>query len=375
MDFNVAARALMEQPKSEAAYSYPKSIKSPLDIRAIVFDLDGTLTASYKMLEAVKHLYEHFKELGGNEEFADRFLQEYLMTDSQSQRRRNFQNVLHSERNTHKAYNDFIRAHPDLLRDTFVLDAAKAMQAESFKLYEGVKEFLETAHAAGVPVFIYTNSMEFFAVRRMYKACINPDHIAAIWARPHDQHLPLAWMERNDVGDDLKKFADKLIVYTYKKPDATPFIEIAKIAGITAQNILMVGEGVSDLRSVFHDGERENVNNPSATLATQDQGAADICVDTQAVNQKLRPGAEELGIDALNKRIERMGVVDRIIRLIDGIPSLVKIVKDCLISLSPPPVIPIVVNGALAAPEIPSVASRKAVIAAATARPGTEYSA
>lgn len=296
-----------------------------MDIQAIVMDLDGTMTPSYKALLAVdevRHMLE--KDYKVKPDAAQRFLVDYL------EPKQRFQNVLHTEKAAEEALKKFIADHGIEGNTKPLFDRMKKIQAEGFELYPGVAKLLDRAAEAGTFVAIYTNSPDFFAARRMDKAGVDASQVGALWAKKHDLFEPGVWKQRDDAGPNVRRMADILIPYEWSKPNATPMFNIMDVADMKPSNILSIGEGVNDFLTAYNKG------NWSAHFALMEKGASEICQRTNTTNNLLRPGKEPLGIDHVNSIIHEKGADQAIIRMKQGFADIHRLIDQGAIRLSAP---------------------------------------
>lgn len=320
--------------KLSASASHPSLSAT---VKVIGLDLDGTMMPSYKTLKAIDHAHESLmKNSGLSSEEANKFISEYLHVYS-------FQTLLHRPGRTLEALNKFakdknIEVPPDVFK------AVAALHKQAFTAYQGLKEVLQLAKREGVPVFIYTNSPDFFAVKRLVAAGIDPEEhgVVALWAKKDKEHEPLSWLNDRSTAAE-KKWSETIIPYSYQKPNDTPLREMAALAGVKPQEILFIGEGSKDVQSAFCDP-----NNPAAAFCLQVQGARDICRIQQDTNERLRPGAEPLGLQAVEKSIKDLGVDNKsILRLERGFPELYELIVSGKLNLSAPAHTPYVSNRVL----------------------------
>lgn len=336
--FSTVASALLGRKRG---WRYPQKIK------AIMLDLDGTLMASYRMLEAIHKLQEKLVQIGFTRKDAEDFLQQYMSAYP-------FQDILHRPQKTLEAMEKFFEEHgvKNVEDRKAIIEIIRPVQDEAFKLYDGVLHTLQAAKKAGVPVCIYTNSPDFFVAKRLLEARINDGAatgidaslFTAIWTRRHETYEPLSWAG-DGASPQALEIADRMISYTGKKGEGhdAPLKELMQATGITdPREILFVGEGTSDLKVVYRDQK-----NPGAIFAFQEQGARDISDKQQKVNGKLRPGAEDLGINAVNRLIRKLGIGGDIIRLKNGFSDLNRLIRQGKINLMPPDIMPRVINNQL----------------------------
>ena len=312
--------------------------KIPPTIKAVVYDLDGTMMASYKTLEAIAHAKSSLvTECGMNIQTADRFItgliQEYT-----------FQKLLHRPEKTVDFLRRYTKDNNVTLPDG-VFREIVALHRQAFTAYDRLKEVLLIAKEAGVPNFIYTNSPDYFAVKRLASAGIDPvEHgVIALWSKIENAHEPLSWLNPQSC-DTERRWAESTIPYSFKKPSDLPLQQIMHLADVNSENILFVGEGTKDLGSAYPKGPHQR----SAIFCFQEKGARDICPIQRKTNEVMRPGAEPLGLEAFETYIREHRInPDEIIRLRQGFPDLEQMFRSNEISLVAPPQIPHVVNRTL----------------------------
>jgi len=313
--------------------------KFPLTIKAMILDLDGSMMPSYKTLEAIHELTDYLtRKHKFAPDDAEKFIDNYL-------REITFQSLLHEPEAT--------RAAAKLLGiplDHQIRRTMHIIQEESFRLYDGVHEVLALAKKAGVFVGIYTNSPDFFAVKRLCRALVDIETagIHALWTKQHDTHESLSWLTDKSTSME-RKYGPIVITYTYQKPNNSPIKEIMQLGDIRANEVLVVGEGSKDLKSVYMQP-----GNPLGVFCFQELGARDICPKQSGVNERMRPGGEPLGFAAVNNDIKMLNVESDIIRLPEGFSSLAKLIKapneaNRKIHLSTPAIVPYVRDNCLTA--------------------------
>jgi hypothetical protein len=281
---------------------------------------------SYKTLGAIHYIDE---QLAGRRGSAFSFIAHCVT-------RHDFHTLLHKPRSVRRAAIDYASDH-DIDISPSVLRAMIGLQEQSFCLYEGFRELLDQARKSGAFVGIYTNSSCECAIHRMHGSLLLPDAVHAIWARRDGSQLM-------DPATDhlLCDYSRVLLPYTYRKPNDTPLRELAALCDAGPSEILFIGEGINDLEVVY--GERSNRR---AIFCFQEQGAADICDKTAALNRRLRPDHIPLGAVAVNAMIERRGLEADIIRLTDGFIDLLDMLERGWISFVAPGRMPVVRGGRL----------------------------
>jgi phosphoglycolate phosphatase-like HAD superfamily hydrolase len=298
----------------------------PLRIKAILLDLDGTIMPSYKTLGAIHYIDEQLAARRGS---ASSFITHCLM-------RHDFHTLLHKPRSVRRAAVGFASDH-DIGISASVLRAMIGLQEQSFCLYDGFRELVDQAKKSGAFVGIYTNSSCECAIHRMHGSLLLPEAVHAIWARRAGSQL------MDPATDQLFcDYSRVLLPYTYRKPDDTPLRELAALCDAGPNEILFIGEGLNDLEVVYRDR-----SNPRAIFCFQEQGAADICDKTAALNTRLRPDHIPLGAVAVNGLIERHGLETDIIRLTDGFIDLLDMLERGWISFVTPSRMPVVRGGRL----------------------------
>jgi hypothetical protein len=213
------------------------------------------------------------------------------------------------------------------------------LQEESNCLYDGVRELIDQARDIGAFVGIYTNTPFDCALRRLIRARFDLRSIDALWAT-----IPADRRSASVMSGD---HADLIIPCHSGKPDDTPLRNLQALAGIGPEEILFVGESLSDLEAVHR-----NKSNPAAIFCFQEQGARDICARTTEINARLRPTHASLGADAVNSRVEDYGIGDDIIRLRNGFADLLEMIGEGRICLDAPACTPVVRQNKLAAGRI-----------------------
>lgn len=315
----------------------------PFMVRALGLDLDGTMMASYMTLKAILML-----KASMGSEHAD----EYLRRLQES----SFQELLHVPPKALTVFQQFTE-EKRLTIPRSVLGAVQQAQQLAFEPYEGLIQVLKLAKEAGVPVFVYTNSPDYYAVTRLIKAGIDPTElgITAMWTRADEKIPPLSWYNGNTgipehrSTEIERNWAKVIVPYNFKKPDDTPFRDMARVCGVDPHEVLYVGEGTNDLRSVFMDQK-----NPAARFALQEQGAKDICSEQQAINEQLRRGTERLGYEAVQQHLQETGLESKVLRLQRGFVDLLEMIEHGKITLVPPPHAPCVAEKQLyRSPEAP----------------------
>jgi len=121
-----------------------------------------------------------------------------------------------------------------------------------------------------------------------------------------------------------------VIPYHVPKPNPEPLREIMRFTGALPENTLFIGEGASDVGSVFPEGEGQVCH-----FAYQLCGAQEITPIQVSFNAKLRNG-HPLGHDHVEQNFAITCCTD-ILCLRGGFQSLVKRVKDGRITLVAPP--------------------------------------
>jgi phosphoglycolate phosphatase-like HAD superfamily hydrolase len=298
----------------------------PLRIKAVLLDLDGTIMPSYKTLGAIHYIDEQLAaRCRGVSSFIDHCL-----------KRHDFHTFLHKPLSVRRAAIDYasdndIDTSPSLLRTMI------GLQEQSFCLYDGFRELIDQAREGGAFIGIYTNSSCECAIHRMHGSFLLPDAVHAVWARGYGAHMI------DPTTDHLfRDYSRVLLPYTYRKPNDTPLRELATLCDAAPSEILFIGEGINDLEVVYRER-----SNPRAIFCFQEQGAADICDKTAALNRRLRPDHIPLGAVAVNAMIERHGLEADIIRLTDGFIDLLDMLERGSISFVAPRRMPVVRDGRL----------------------------
>lgn len=285
----------------------------PLVVRAIGFDLDGTLAPTYKNLSALYTTLEHPELQLDSAKFAKHHRDEV-----------NFQQFLHDPGYVRQLVTQWAAARNETTIPQHVMAAFEAEQKKAYELYAGTIELIKRAHEASTIVFIYTNSSDVYTEKWLMQSGIDPNTVDIIWAKS-DPKL-LEGVHRPDTP-----WAHKIISYsTFSKPDDTPLRTILESGEISWDQLLFVGEGLNDFNSVY-----KNPQNPAGVFAFQERGARDISQNQRVMNAHLRPGKEALGVELVQEGIERLGVKSEIITLPNGISDLLDMVGDGRIVLSP----------------------------------------
>ncbi|MEJ0063427.1 MAG: HAD family hydrolase [Alphaproteobacteria bacterium] len=326
-------------------------LSEPLDIKVIVLDLDGTLVPTYKTLASVAatqdSLQRQFDAAGGETCMSGAAWQSHLM------RTLGIQNILHRPEQVFREYmRSLDYGNPAISEELATLKDAKTSAHQSYELYSGAADFLRVASKAGVFGAIYTNSPDSHAVDRSKRAGLDPDHLSAFYAKKLCDEDSPSWKE-GAASSNGGGFGRIVIPYTYQKPDPTPLHEIARLTGASPDQILVIGEGLSDLRVALGiDPSKSREYDPksrNAIFCFQEHGANDISPAERDINNQLRPGKELLGAEAVNKEIDALGINDSIIRLPKGFETLLDLIDSGFIRLSSPAFVPVVKNNQLTA--------------------------
>ncbi len=296
----------------------------PLTVQAVIVDIDGTIMPSYNSLLAVHAAKDHLIEKGLNPATATQFVKNLA-------RGLEFQQILHTQEPTLSSFRRFAHEY-NLEADAQIIEYIKNIQEESFALYPGVRDFLHWSHSSGLFVGAYTNSPDYFVARRLDMAGVQSSKMDALWARQHNDYAPGIWEQKEGLNPNRRGFSRILIPYSYRKPSNKPLLDLANLTGIAPENILYIGEGNGDLNSVYVDREK-----PAAVFGFHEQGAREICAVQRDINEALRPGAEPLGLDAVNRRITELGVESDIMRYPHGFGSVMDMIDDGRIRPRPLP--------------------------------------
>ena len=299
-------------------------LDKPQVVSAWVLDLDGTIKPSYENLRAVQVLHSTLKQYVEPTK-ADKFITDLV-------RARSFQGVLHGTQSIRAAFEKFITDHdipitPSTLNKTLV--ASQQIQKKAFSIYDGFNAFMNLAKSADIPVFIYTNSAIGDAGKSLQLSGggIDPDLFTAIYARQNPARPAVIKSEWRDAS----KFAQRSKPYSdYSKPQATPIFEIASVLDIPIRQIAMIGEGSNDARVAIDAG---------CQFGFHVQGAKDIDAEVSHINERLRPGAEQLGYRHVVAFLERHGMEPGVHyhRLDNGFKSAVEMVEQGKITVRRPP--------------------------------------
>jgi hypothetical protein len=128
--------------------------------------------------------------------------------------------------------------------------------------------------------------------------------------------------------------------------------------GVESHELLYVGEGLSDLNTVFRDEK-----NPGAVFAFQEAGAKAICSDQDRSNKRIRRNAEPLGFACVDDEIKARGLDASIIRMTNGAYTIFDLLNEEYIKLTAPHAMAHVHEGQLVGPK-----ARKPVAAAHAAQ-------
>ena len=297
---------------------------SPLTIKAIILDLDGTIMPTYRMLIGAQFMDAYLTRQSPGE---PGFIRHFLL-------RHGFQSLLHRAALARGSALEYARERglevgPSALR---IMSRA---QDESYCLYRGVRELIDQARDNGAFVGIYTNTPFDCALHRLIRARLDLRSIDALWATtPADRRS--AAVPHGDHPD--------LIISCHRgKPDDRPLRDLQALAGIGPDEILFVGESLNDLEAA-----RRDKTNPAAIFCFQEQGARDICARTSGINARLRPTHAWLGADAVNSRVDDHGIGGDIIRLRNGFVDLLEMIGEGRIRLDAPARTPVVRQNELA---------------------------
>lgn len=308
------------------------SQSGPTRFQAVILDLDGTLTPSYTWLLTISDICDIIERRHGKQ-LATLFATDYLGGKRQvNGNLLNFQEVLHAPAATRSALKQLAADYhlPNFEEDAEIQILLERGKRMSFQLYAAAEELLKAAKNQGAFTGIYTNSWSHLAIRRQDKSGILAHLLDAVWARQSDRDVSL-------INDNRADMAGKLIPYNYKKPDDTPLKELHTL-GISPEQILYIGEGKSDLATVYR-----NSRQPGAVFAFQEQGAREICARQISMNELIRPGSEPLGIHAVEAHMQRLGISEQaIIRMQDGFHTLLDLMKAGALQFTAPQIKPCV---------------------------------
>jgi phosphoglycolate phosphatase-like HAD superfamily hydrolase len=289
----------------------------PLNAKAILFDLDGTLMPTYQSLAALRYVEDQLKLPVGE-------IGSFMV---RSGARNGFESMLHNAVGVRDAAVEYARKHKVTI-GIAILRVMSNLLEQSFCAYEGLRDLLAQIRGAGTFIGVYTNTSCEHAIGRLARALLPPDSFDAIWARSNQ------WTDGSSL---LRDHASVLIPCNYRKPDDTPLREVAAVTGARPGEILFIGDSVSDLEVVY----RERTS-PGAIFCLQEKGAADVSDRLAALNARLRPGCVPLGLRAINRRIDRFGVDGEVIRLRSGFLELLYLIQTGCIALRAPNQTPIV---------------------------------
>ncbi len=304
----------------------------------IVSDLDGTMTPSYKSLDAIHAAKVRLTDLGCNSHDTDMFIRMYLGGQIPVGGKQICpQQVLHLPYRPQEAIQVWLNGTSNLRQyaeDRTIVSLMDQLQRQSFVLYPDVHRWIDTVKESGALFIVYTNSPGYFAMRRMAIAGINPDHIDCIYARA-DGAISSDFMTSDPdldkrTTDTIRALYERFIPFTFRKPSPVPLQAIAETLDVPYNQLLMIGESHTDFECA-----NPHASDPAAVFALQEQGAAGICDDTIAINQAIRPGAEALGLAAANGSIAQRGIEDKIIRLPEGFSTLLQLHARGKIELIP----------------------------------------
>ena len=324
-----------DEPQSTPLAAIGAALPRPLHIKAVVTDMDGTLMPTYKVLISIIEADAVLSSLYDNmyHKMSDDTLPALLMSLF------GIQTLLHNpEESTQQM---FVHALQELNIDipAATLHHMQQVVKESFRLYDGVLDFLILAANSGVYSAIYSSSLSDLVVARLLRSGISPIYFKAVYAKGdhlHPGQQPLRTADSSSMEGSYEKI---LIPYAFPKPDAGPLKQIAEITKAAPHEILMIGDGLSNLHvalGINSTTTYESGLTPHTSIfCFHEEGAKDISNKELLMNSRLRPGREVLGAAAVNREIATLGVADHIIRLPQGFNTLIRLIEDGAILLSP----------------------------------------
>ncbi|CAK0779131.1 hypothetical protein CCP3SC15_620005 [Gammaproteobacteria bacterium] len=323
---------VITEPHSAPFSDIGAALPRPLHIKAVVTDMDGTLMPTYKVLISIIEADAALESLfdGMYHKMSDDTLPVLLMTLF------GIQSLLH--RPVESTQQMFVHTLQELNIDIPIVTLHRMHQvvSESFQLYDGVLDFLIRAANCGIYIAIYSSSLSGFVTSRLLRSGISPIYFNAIYAKCIPGQQPLRTSDSFPVEGSYEKI---LTPYAFQKPDVTPLKQIAHITKATPHQILMIGDGLNDLQvavGIDSSTKYESGQTPHTSIfCFQEEGANDISNKELLMNSRLRPGKEVLGAEAVNREIAALGVEDQIIRLPQGFNTLIRLIKDGAIRLSP----------------------------------------
>ncbi len=311
------------------------ALSQPLHIKAVVIDMDGTLMPTYKVLISLIEADAALKRL-----FEDTYLK--MWSDRLPSRMMSLfgiQSLLHHpEESTQQMFVQTLEALDAAIPVATLHRMQHAVNA-SFQLYSGVLEFLMCATNYGIYIAIYSDSLSDSVVLRLMRSGISPICFDAIYAKYDPAHPEQQILQTNGSFPVQSGYEKILVPCGFQKPDVMPLKQIAHITKAAPDQILMIGDSLSDLHVAvgidFSTEYEPDLTPRTSIFCFQEEGAKDISDQERLMNTRLRPGKEVLGADAVNRGIETLGVEDYIIRLPQGFNTLNRLIEEGAIRLSP----------------------------------------
>jgi len=301
-------------------------LSAPLNVKAIVLDMDGTLMPTYQWLRTIGRLGRKIGEIARQ---TDDFF-EYLTYEYP------FQGLLHEPSLFWRAAHRYTPSekHQDL---GTLHGHARGEQAASFVFYRGVATFLKLAKSQGAFVAIYTNTPATYALKRLHRAGLDPALVDAVWAR--DDRTASVDETPSPIVSPL---IAKLISYEFRKPSPIPLLLISELSGCQPDEIAFIGDSQTDFQVVF-----PRHLDALGLFFLQEKGARDICDETCAVNNRLRKARDGLGIAPVSQQIAERGAGDMVFRLADGFEDVLAMTRRGDLRFTAPDRHPVVRDGQL----------------------------
>ncbi len=329
-DPNVAA-----EPKQVISVAPSKNLLNgfqPIVIDRIWLDWDGTIQPSYYRLQAIDLLQNVIAEHSGENSpvMAEKFLKELVPNP-----KKDFQPRLHKGKPTLHFFQAFVENNNITIDAKTMADAmfeARKLQKMAAEIDPYLYELYKRTEPVGTQLDIYTNSGEVSIANSMRKGKVDPKTFECVF--PKGGSVEFEVKPTGLWAEGAKAFAQRSIPYIHiSKPSAVPLIQVAEHTGTTTDRSLFVGEGRNDFLIVW-----DNPKQPNGIFAYHKAGAEQITPDIQAINERLRPGAEPLGHEALINKANEKGVPpEAYLTLHEGLKTLVEMIDSGRIILAPPP--------------------------------------